>query len=157
MPLVDGKIDVAAANIVWETETNLARPKNSITGDPKMGRQPNGNGNDHPAESAGAGGAKTSRGRSQMGTYLEQRASLDYWKSELARIDFEKKEGTLIESADVQKAIFDSYRKVRDSLLTMPERLFSVLAGEDDPAKIFQLLETEIRRALEELSDEFGE
>ncbi len=155
--LISGKVDVAAANEAWETETNLARPKNSVTGDPKMGRQPNGNGNGHHDPPADTGAAATPRGRRQVGTYLENRASLDFWKSELARLEFQKQEGLLIEAADVEKATLAAYQKVRDSLLMMPERLFSVLAGEEDPAKILHILDTEVRLALEELSNEFGE
>jgi hypothetical protein len=54
----------------------------------------------------------------------------------------------------MEKAAFDCARATRDKLLTISDRLCNVLAAETDPYKVRELLDTEIRKALEEIQIE---
>jgi metal-dependent amidase/aminoacylase/carboxypeptidase family protein len=47
----------------------------------------------------------------------------------------------------------DPVRVVRDALLNIPERLAAMLASEGDERRVHQILATEIRAAMEELTD----
>ncbi len=60
--------------------------------------------------------------------------------------------GELISVEEINVAVFNKARIVRDSLLNVPDRVASLLASIDDAHKIRELLSQEIRTALEELS-----
>lgn len=77
----------------------------------------------------------------------EQRA-----KTEKAEIEVQKLKGDLVPAADVEKAIFERYRTVRDTLENIPSRISAMLAAESDEHKVKELLMNEINRALENLS-----
>jgi plasmid maintenance system antidote protein VapI len=72
-----------------------------------------------------------------------------------SKADESEKKSIAIE--DVEKSIFSASRIVRDGLLGIPARLAARLAVESDPHKCRTMLEVEITRQLENLSEIFNE
>lgn len=87
--------------------------------------------------------------------YATQRALLTQYKAELAKLELEKSQGKLIDRASTEHAAFTTARRTRDAALRISDRLATILAAETDPTKIRNMLDEEIRQALEELANEF--
>lgn len=86
-------------------------------------------------------------------TSLEaERTRLTKLKADRAQHDLAVVKGQYLPVDEVKVAAFNKGRTVRDGLLNIPNRVSSVLAAESDPLKVSQVLEKEIRQALEELS-----
>ena len=83
----------------------------------------------------------------------ESRAKSEYFRSELARLDLEVKEEELVEASLVKRQAFTSARTVRDALGNIPDRVSNMFAAETDPVAIHEALTTEIRKALESLTN----
>jgi hypothetical protein len=74
------------------------------------------------------------------------------FRAKLRRLEFETKQGRLIEADAVRKTIADAVRTMRDGILGLPDRLATVLAAESDPKKVHVSLKTELSRELEGLA-----
>jgi len=74
------------------------------------------------------------------------------FRAKLRRLEFETKQGRLIEAEAVRKAVADAVRALRDGILGLPDRLATVLAAESDAKKIHVTLKTELSRELEALA-----
>lgn len=61
-------------------------------------------------------------------------------------------QGILVEKAAVERAQFATYRRVRDGLLNIAARTSGLVAAEKNQAKCFVIINTEVRRILEELA-----
>jgi hypothetical protein len=85
-------------------------------------------------------------------TYAEARTIRTVFQAKLARLEFETKQGKLIEAEGVRMRISEHVRALRDGLLGLPDRLSSTLAVETDQRKVHVLLKTEISRDLEALA-----
>lgn len=129
-------IDVQAADAEWKANTN------SGTGAPAHAK------NKPDLESSDTDGEVTTM------TYAEARAQHERFKSRLAQLELEQREGKLVEADAVQREAFKAARQVRDALLNLPDRVAGVLAAETNQFKVHQLLTKEIRRALEDLKFE---
>ena len=70
----------------------------------------------------------------------------------MAKLEYEKATGVLIERAQVEKEAFRTGRMIRDTLLGLPDRLAGVLASETDEKQIHALLTKELHQVLEPLS-----
>ena len=86
------------------------------------------------------------------GTYAEKRALLTGYKAELARLELERAKNKLVDADIVEKSAFDCARRVRDTILSLPNRLSSIIAAESSEHKVREYLTTELTKALEELS-----
>ena len=75
------------------------------------------------------------------------------FRAKLRRLEFETKQGRLIEAEAVRKTIADAVRAMRDGILGLPDRLATVLAAESDPKRVHVTLKTELSRELEGLAD----
>jgi hypothetical protein len=60
--------------------------------------------------------------------------------------------GELISAEKVRQAMFAKGRIIRDGMMNIPDRISSLLANENDAAKIHEILMKELREVLEELS-----
>jgi len=89
--------------------------------------------------------AETEESKKWLAEYRKQRALI-------AEIERKKLEGTVIETAEVERDAFNIGRAVRDSLLNIPDRISAILAAETDESKVSEFLTKEIRQALEVLS-----
>lgn len=106
------------------------------------------------------------RAQSQRGTILpasptDSRQAVDFvtartmreaFKAKMAKMEYEEKAGKLTDASKVREEAFRAGRIVRDSLLGIPDRLSDVLAAENDPVKVRQLLMDEFESILNELS-----
>jgi hypothetical protein len=87
-------------------------------------------------------------------TYQEARTQRERFMSELARLEFEERQGTLVKAEQVRTEAFRIARIVRDSLLNLPDRVAGEFSAESNQFKIHTRLTQEIRRAIEELKFE---
>lgn len=84
------------------------------------------------------------------------RAAIAAYDARLRRLDYEERIGRLISADAVKVEIFRTNRMVRDSLLTIPDRVAPVLSAETSAEKIRAILTKEITAVLRDLADEFG-
>lgn len=132
--LVNGLIDPAVADIQWKANS---RARVSATASPdqpsllQTSAQPN------PDETPAADGYTVSRNR---------REAAD---AEMAELKLAEQQGLLIRVDAVKQALAAAFTSTRDNLLQIPSRLAAVLAAESDSAKIHELLQAELHRALE--------
>ncbi len=74
------------------------------------------------------------------------------WQARHERQKVLERRAELVSRKDVEREAFAAARAVRDKLLILPTRLRDLLAAEDDPQKVADLLEQEILQALTDLS-----
>lgn len=75
----------------------------------------------------------------------------EYYLALSAQLEYEELTGLLVRKDDVRREAFDMARKTRDSLLQLPARLMAQLAAESDAHKVREMLDKEIRYALNQL------
>ena len=85
--------------------------------------------------------------------YATARTMREAYRAKMAKLDYEEREGKLVDAAKVRDDAFQTGRMVRDGVLAIPDRMADVLAAESDPAKVRQLLLDELETVLEKLSD----
>ena len=87
-------------------------------------------------------------------SYSQSRAVKEAYLARISRLQYEEMTGQLVRENGVKTEAFRRGRMVRDQILSVPDRLASILAAEDDAAEVCRLLEQELRTALEALADE---
>lgn len=70
------------------------------------------------------------------------------------RFERERDQGLWMKRAEVQEGCFTILRVARDTVLNVPSRVSGELAAEQDPAKVFNRLDDELRLALSTLADQ---
>ena len=85
--------------------------------------------------------------------YATARTMREAFRAKMAKLDYEEREGKLVDARKVRDDAFQTGRMVRDGVLAIPDRMADVLAAESDPAKVRQLLIDELETVLEKLSD----
>ena len=73
--------------------------------------------------------------------------------AEIKRLEALEKRGELVSVIKVQHQAFELARRVRDALLLIPQNISPEIACETDPAQCELILERELRRALEDLTN----
>jgi len=81
-------------------------------------------------------------------SFSAARTLKEQYNAEMKKLDFEERSGKLLRDEDVQKGAFEMYRKTRDSLLNIIDRISAQLAAEKKEANVRIILENEIRNAL---------
>lgn len=84
--------------------------------------------------------------------FVSARTMREAYRAQMAKIDFEERSGKLTDAAKVKDDAFRAGRIVRDALLAIPDRLSDILAAEDDPRVIRQLLLDDFEQILNDLS-----
>jgi hypothetical protein len=84
--------------------------------------------------------------------YSRARAVRENYLARLAKIDYEERTGRLVSKDEIQVAAFNRFRQFRDQMLNIPDRLAATLAAETDPGKVYEILASEIRKALNEFA-----
>jgi hypothetical protein len=126
-----GKIDVAATDTVLDD-----RPVDDV--------------NVPPASGTAAAARPVAEPSGQSGASFGQARTIEMvFRAKLRRLEFETKQGKLIEAEVYRKAAADAFRNFRDGMLGIPDRLATVIAAESDPKKVHLTLKTEIARQLE--------
>jgi hypothetical protein len=143
---VDGKIDPEQADRQWLENTDQSKPRNRITGSPKHARAPG-----EPPEPMDFG--RADGGSSTASGYAKARAARELYQAQLAKLDLDERNGLLVRADEVRVTAFNMARKTRDQLIALPERVATTLAATSDPAEVQRLLEDEIERICEELTD----
>lgn len=92
-------------------------------------------------------------GQPGLGSFSEEQTRERHFKAKLAELEYMERVKTLIKAEDVETKWFELARLVRDSMLNIPARLADQLAHETDQRKVHDLLEQEIYRALESISN----
>ena len=132
------KVDVGATDTVLDD-----KPVDDIDAPPPM-QQPVGTAPPpRPADGIGQGGA----------TFGQARTIEMVFRAKLRRLEFETKQGKLIEAEVYRKTAANAFRAFRDSMLGIPDRVSTVVAAESDPKKVHLALKTEISRELEAAAD----
>ena len=129
--LPDGRIDPEVADQEWVQNTREYAP--AVTG----------HGDD---DGAGFGASQ----------YTKARAVREHYQARLAKIEYEERVAKLVSKDEVQVAAFNKFRQFRDHLLNIPDRVAALLAAETEAAKCYEILATEIRKALNEFADSNG-
>lgn len=99
-----------------------------------------------PAAAASSDDASTS--------YLASRARRSEIEAKTSELEYAKALGQLVSSADLRTVNGRRYRALRDMLLNIPDRIATVVAAERDPARVHAAMTAEIKRVLNELSDD---
>jgi hypothetical protein len=129
----DGRIDSEQADVEWEQNTTRHAP---------------------PIAKRGQDEDDVSiTGASQ---YTKARAVREHYQARLAKLEFEERTAKLVSADEVRVAAFNKFRQFRDAILNLPDRLAAMLAAETEAAKCYEVLATEIRRALNEFADSNG-
>ena len=97
-----------------------------------------------PRAAAGPGGDSA---------YLRSRAMREAYEARLKKLAYEERAGSLVDAQAVEKEAFKKAQMIRDSLLSIPARLESILAAESDPVRVRAILDDELRSLLSGLAD----
>lgn len=77
------------------------------------------------------------------------RAAFDAKLKELA---LQQQMGKLVDADEVSRAAFALARQAQENLMAIPDRVSAILAAEDDPARVHDLLTLELTRVCDELA-----
>lgn len=136
-----GKIDPESADRQWDQNTNPAQVR-----DPAV-----------LAEKAVERLQKQSRAPAsdspQVPSYSQSRAVKEAYQARIARLQYEEMTGQLVKVSEVKVEAFKRARMARDQILSVPDRVASVLAADDDPESVRDILDDELRKALEVLAN----
>lgn len=94
--------------------------------------------------------AESGRGHRPL---LDARTLTEQARAEREQIELAKLKGTLAEIAPMQRAVHDAMVAARSELLSLPDRLTPLVTPEQDPAKVYGLIETEVQRVCQTLQD----
>jgi len=83
----------------------------------------------------------------------EARAKKESYLAHLAEIEYKQKRGELLSQDSVFQALDTAASAFREQLLTIPGRYASIFAAETNAKTIEQVLENELRRALEHVTN----
>jgi len=123
---------------------------------------------DTPPEQRIEGGEQKTDDREQMTetakttvlaemSFSEARTLKEYYNAEMKKLDYEERSGKLLRDEEVKQGAFEMYRKTRDSLINIVDRISAQLAAEKKEANIRTILENEIRNALAHIRGSFNE
>jgi len=133
-----GKVDVVATDTVLDD-----KPVDDIDAPPPIQQPASVASPPRPADGIGQGGA----------SYGQAKTIEMVFRAKLRRLEFETKQGKLIEAEVYRKTAANAFRAFRDSMLGIPDRVSTVVAAESDPKKVHLALKTEISRELEAAAD----
>jgi len=97
--------------------------------------------------------APDSLGGQSGASFAQARTVEMVFRAKLRKLEYEVRQGKVIEAEVIRKSMTDAGRTLRDGLLGLPDRLATVLAAESDAKKIHVTLKTELSRELEALAD----
>nr|CRH06150.1 conserved protein of unknown function [Candidatus Magnetococcus massalia] len=151
----DGTVDPAKANAAWERNTNPAQQREtSANGGANQGANPRYAPPANPPQRYAPQVPPLPPLKQGAPDYQTSRAIREAYSARLVKLDFEERSEQLVSSDEVKVSAFNLARRIRDRLFTIPHRLSSVLASENDAGAIEERLDQELRKALEELKHE---
>ena len=87
------------------------------------------------------------------GQYRKARAVREQYQARLSKLEYEERVGSLVSKDEMKIAAFNETRRFRDQMLNIPDRIAAMVAAETDAARCFEIIATEIRKALNEFAD----
>ncbi len=84
---------------------------------------------------------------------LDARTLTEQARAEREQIELAKLKGSVAEIAPMTRAVHDAMVAARSELLSLPDRLTPLVTPEQDPAKVFGLIESEVQRVCQTLQD----
>jgi len=148
------KIDADAADAAWAANTDTSKPRNSVTGNPKMcrRRQPK------PDLPATTDDTASENGDSESAPGVGQTLNAARIRTELAKaarseLELRRLQGEVVDAETVRKSAFHTHRVIRDLLMALPARVSAELAGLTDDAECYAVLEREIRKVCEQIAE----
>jgi hypothetical protein len=102
------------------------------------------------APEAAAPAADSGRGHRPL---LDARTLTEQARAEREQIELAKLKGSVAEIAPITRAVHDAMVAARSELLSLPDRLTPLVTPEQDPAKVFGLIESEVQRVCQTLQD----
>lgn len=84
--------------------------------------------------------------------YASAKAHNEYYKGQIAELDYKIKLGDYVSKAEVEQTFFEASRKVRDMLLNYPSKMSMRVIGKKDIKEIESIMMDEIRYILGNLS-----
>ncbi len=139
----DGTIDPVKADADWERNTNQAqqrKPAVSTVSKPQRAQ-------------AQTAPPLSDAPMASGPNYAQSRAVKEAYHARLAKLSYEEKSGALVRTDTVKVAWFNILRVLRDRFLNLPDRMAPLLAAEEDPKLVRELLDIELRRILEDAAD----
>jgi hypothetical protein len=85
--------------------------------------------------------------------YGQARTIHETYRARLAKLDYEERVGQLVPAAQVRETAFNTYRRFRDAMLNIPNRIAAALAAEGDAGIVHEILAGAIRDALGDFAD----
>ena len=85
--------------------------------------------------------------------YQKSKAAREFFNAKIARLNYEERAGTLVDAEEVKKESYKIGRRVRDSMLGLPERVAAELANMKEPREIAVYLKEQIAGALKDLDN----
>lgn len=145
----DGSIDSDLADQEWEENTEHARARYG----PKPPRERTSHRETHGEGGGPARATAANLDDPRPGVnFHNARAAREIYEARLKKLSFEQKQGNLLPRAEVEAATQNTFQVFREAMLNVPNRIAAQLAAESDPLKIHELLESEIRTALQEFA-----
>ncbi len=83
-------------------------------------------------------------------TFAQARTEHEKYKAALAKIEYEEKTGSVHAIDRCRREAFSEGRRIRDAMMAIPDRVSSILAAENDEARVNAALRQEIRAVLYE-------
>jgi predicted negative regulator of RcsB-dependent stress response len=139
--LVNGLIDPTVADIQWQANSR-ARASSNQAGQLALGDV-------QTSAPTGAAESDATAPVPRDADYMASRTRRESAEAELAELRLAEQHGSLIRVDAIKQALANAFTATRDSLLQIPSRLAAVLAAETDAAKVHELLQLELYRALE--------
>lgn len=137
-------IDPEVANLQWAKNTRARADSRSPA--------------EHPPSSApdvagcvgegASSGASAGPGQMPPDDYAASRARRERAEAERAEMEVAKMAGRLVDREQVEQAVFDAFRALRDRLLAVPRRCASAVVGMVEVRDIELAIADELRRAL---------
>jgi len=150
--LRDGRIDPAQADAALAAMRDPARParRNGVQNEsrPHPAREVN----DRPAPRAGPEPLALPQSGDLPTLFLRTRIKSEVERARLLELKAKVESGRYVDAEEVAAGAFNKARVVRDTLLSIADRLAPILAAESDAAAIHGALSSEIRTALQELT-----
>jgi hypothetical protein len=88
---------------------------------------------------------------------LDARTLTEQARAEREQIELAKLKGTVAEIEPMVRAVRDAMVSARSELLSLPDRLTPLVTPEQDPAKVYGLIETEVQRVCQTLQDKLAQ
>lgn len=136
----DGKVDSRVADRAWAANTDLRKPRNSVTGRTRAARDdfdaPLRRGPEEQLVVRGLAAAQALRARAE---------------ARIAQLRYEQMAGLLIPKADVRAQIFSASRRLQEQLYLLEDRLAPVLAGTTSIEDCRAAIRREVQQVLLEI------